>query len=145
MSKKCAYKYCKNPEIQNENEMIRDNGKCYHFACYEKKTIKNEVFLAFCNYVTNEESGIFIRKKISDYVDKENYNANYVLFTMNYIIKNQIPLRSIWGLKKVMDRDKVKQLYEQTLNKLRPVNVPKEEKTFKFEREEKGGWQDLIG
>lgn len=145
MSKKCAYKYCKNPEIQNENEMIRDNGKCYHFACYEKRAIKNEVFLAFCNYVTNEESGIFIRKKISDYVDKENYNANYVLFTMNYIIKNQIPLRSIWGLKKVMDRDKVKQSYEQTLNKLRPVNIPKEEETFKFEREEKGGWQDLIG
>jgi hypothetical protein len=64
---------------------------------------------------------------------------------MNYIIKNQIPLRSIWGLKKVMDRDKVKQLYEQALNKLRPVDIPKEEKTFKFEREEKGGWQDLIG
>lgn len=143
--KKCSYKYCKNPESIDPESAVYDGGKYYHLSCYERKQAKLEVFDLFCEYVSNNESGLFIKKKISDYIDKEGYSPSYVLFTMQFIIKNKIPLKSIFGLKIVMNQKRVKDAYEKCVQKYQTTNINTDNKEFEFKKENKGRWQDLIG
>ena len=103
------------------------------------------MFDLFCEYVSNNENGLFIRKKISDYIDKENYSPSYVLFTMQFIIKNKIPLKSIFGLKIVMNQKRVKDAYENCVQKYQTTDIKTEDSKFEFKKENKGRWQDLIG
>lgn len=144
-TRKCQYSHCKEGGTVNLSEAVFEKGKYYHFQCYEKKNIKLKVFEKFCEYVTNEEDGKFIRKKISDYIDKEGFSPNYVYFTMCYIIRENIPLKSIFGLKLVMNQARVKKAYEVVLNKQKSVKIKSEENNYVFTKEEKGGWGDLIG
>jgi hypothetical protein len=142
---KCGYKYCKNNIIENEDEAIKENGKYYHLSCYEKKVLKADIFDAFCGYVHNNENGLLIKKKIKDYIDIDGYNPSYVYFTLYYIIKNKIPLHSIFGLKFVMNQKKVKDEYEKCLNKYKNVKIQPENIDFVYKKEFNGGWRDLIG
>ena len=142
---KCRYKYCKNPTIEDENDCIEENGLRYHFACYEKKVIKGDVFDAFCGYVHNNENGLLIKKKIKDYIDVEGYSPSYVYFTMYYIIKNKIPLHSIFGLKFVMNQKKVQDEYQKVLDKYDNMKIEPENLDFVYRKEFNGGWRDLIG
>lgn len=115
---KCHYKYCKNPEgLDPEIAVKDDNGSYYHLECFEKKEAKNKIFNAFCDYVRTKETGLMIRRIISDWIDKQNISPVYVLFTMNYIIQNQIPLKSIFGVGLVMKQDRVIAAYKQCLEK----------------------------
>jgi 5-formaminoimidazole-4-carboxamide-1-beta-D-ribofuranosyl 5'-monophosphate synthetase len=82
--------------------------------------MKNEIYSVFCDYVTNEESGLLIKKKIKDYIDIDGYSPSYVYFALYYAIKNKIKFKSIFGLKYLLDRDKVKQEYANVLDKYKP-------------------------
>ncbi len=143
-TRKCQYQHCKEGGVVNVDESIIENGKHYHFQCYEKKHIKQKIFLAFCEYVTNEESGVLIKKKISDYIDKDNINPNYVYFTMFYIIKNSIPLRSIFGLGIVMKQQRIIKAYNELIIKYSDVKIQPENIDYIYKKEFKGGWRDLI-
>lgn len=143
---KCAYKYCPNPIIEDIDSAVYSSKtkRYYHFDCNEKRVTKQKVFEMFCEYVKNNENGLFIRKKISDYIDKENISPGYVLFTMNYIIKHNIPLRSIFGLKKVMEQDRVKKAYDLLLAENKPITFKPQEVEIKQVGKKNRGWQDLI-
>lgn len=143
-TRKCQYQHCKEGGAVNVDESVIENGKHYHFKCYEKKHIKQKIFLAFCEYVTNEESGTLIKKKISDYIDKDGINPNYVYFTMFYIIKNKIPLRSIFGLGIVMKQKRIVKAYNELVIKYSDVKIQPENIDYIYKKEFKGGWRDLI-
>lgn len=144
-AKKCSYRYCENPENFNPEEAVYDNGKYFHLKCYEKKQAKQQVFSMFCGYVTNNENGLFIRKKISDFIDKESFSPVYTVFAMQYIINNKIPLKSIFGLKIVMQQKRVKNAYQKYIEQYQTPHVDVQTKAFEFQRDNKGGWRDLIG
>lgn len=144
-TRKCKYQHCKEGGFVDVDEAVVDGGLYYHFQCYEKKHMKNKIFQAFCEYVTNEENGLFIKKKISDFIDKEDINPHYVYFTMYYIIKNKIPLKSIFGLAIVMKRQKVIDAYNELIDKYKDVKIQPENIDYVYKKEFKGGWRDLIG
>ena len=143
--RKCAYKYCKSKSIDDINEAVHVGNYYYHFGCYEKKYMKNEIYSVFCDYVTNEESGLLIKKKIKDYIDIDGYSPSYVYFALYYAIKNKIKFKSIFGLKYLLDRDKVKQEYANVLDKYKNVKIQPENLDFVYSKEFKGGWRELIG
>lgn len=144
-TRKCRYQYCKNKDIENIDEAICVGDCYYHFGCYEKKYMKGEIYKVFCDYVTNEESGLLIKKKIKDYIDIDGYSPSYVYFALYYAIKNKIPLRSIFGLKYLLDRKKIKEEYDKLLNKYSNVQIQPENLDFVYSKEFKGGWRELIG
>ena len=84
-------------------------------------------------------------EKISDFIDKEDINPHYVYFTMYYIIKNKIPLKSIFGLAIVMKRQKVIDAYNELIDKYKDVKIQPENIDYVYKKEFKGGWRDLIG
>lgn len=143
-TRKCRYPYCKEGGIVNLEESVMDKKDYYHFQCYEKRCMKQKIFLAFCDYVTNQESGLLIKKKISDFIDKENISPYYVYFTMFYIINNKIPLRSIFGLGIVMKQQKVVKAYNELIAKYSEVKIQPENIDYIYKKEFKGGWRDLI-
>ena len=144
-AKKCSYKYCKELGEFDPDNAVNDNGKYYHLSCYEKKEAKNQVFNMFCSYVTNDENGLFIRKKLCDYIDNDGFSPSFMQFTMQYIIKNNIPLKSIWGLKKVMQQKRVINAYNECLEKYHTPKINVETQDFTFNKDKQGGWRDLIG
>lgn len=144
-AQKCSYKYCKILDNFDPELAVKENGKYYHLECYEKKQAKNKVFELFCNYVTNDESGLFIRKIISKWIDKDNVSPNYLQFTMKFIIDNKIPLRSIFGLGLVMKNKKVIKAYNECLAKYQTTAPEVKAEDFHFEKNNQGGWRDLIG
>lgn len=144
-TRKCKYQHCKEGGTVNLDDAVQDGGFYYHFQCYEKKHMKRKIFEAFCDYVTNKEHGTLIKKKISDFIDKEDISPYYVYFTMYYIIKNKIPLRSIFGLGIVMKQKKVIDAYNQLIDKHKDVKVQPENIDYIYKKEFKGGWRDLIG
>ena len=141
---KCAYKHCKNGEL-SPDEVIRTKSGNFHLECYEKREVKAKVFYMFCKYVTNNENGLFIKKKISDYVDNGGYEPLYVLFTMNFIVQHNRTLNSIWGLKKYLDLQWMKNKYEDFINKYRYVRVSTKEEYFEYVDKIKEGWGDMFG
>lgn len=142
---KCSYKYCKNPEDCDPSVAIKDNKKYYHLECYEKKEAKNKVFEAFCDYVTNNENGMFIRKIISNWIDKDGISPNYLQFAMKFVIDNKIPLKSIFGLGIVMKRQNVIKAYNDCLIKYQNPKINTKTQDFHYEKDKQGGWRDLIG
>ena len=144
-AKKCSYKYCKQPENFDPSTAIKDKKCYYHLECYEKKQAKNTVFNLFCDYVTNDESGMLIRSVISKWIDKEGVSLNYLLFTMKFIIQNKIPLKSIFGLGLVMKQQRVINAYNKCLAKYQTPNIEAKTQDFNFEKNNQGGWRDLIG
>ena len=64
---------------------------------------------------------------------------------MQYIIKNNIPLKSIWGLKKVMQQKRVIDAYNECLEKYHTPEINVETQDFTFNKDKQGGWRDLIG
>lgn len=144
-TRKCKYQHCKEGGIVNVDDGVKDGEFYYHFQCYEKKYMKQKIFQAFCDYVTNEEHGFFIKKKISDYIDKEDISPYYVYFTMYYIIKNKIPLKSIFGLGIVMKQQRVVNAYNKLIDEYKNVKIQPENIDYIYKKEFKGGWRDLIG
>lgn len=144
-NKKCSYIYCDCPYSLDDDEAVYDNGKYYHLSCFEKKEAKIHVYNLFCDYVTNKESGLFIKKKIRDFIDNEKFAPTYMEFTMQYIILKQIPLQSIWGLKKVMEQPRVQRAYAQCIDKYQTPHINIETKEFEFTNDKQRGWRDLIG
>ena len=141
---KCVYKYCKNG-VLNPEEAIKTKSGYYHLECYEKREVKTNVFLLFCKYVTNDENGLYIKKKISDYIDKGDYEPLYVLFAMNYIVNHKKILHSIWGLKKYLDAQWMKNKYQDFINKYKRVQISAKEEYFEYVDKIKEGWGDMFG
>lgn len=141
---KCVYKYCKCGDLE-EIEAIETKSGFYHLRCFEKREAKSKIFNEFCKYVSNDENGLFIKKKISDYIDKEEIEPLYALFVIHNIVQHKRRLNSIWGFKKYLESSLMKNKYQDFLNKYKTIKVTCEEGHIKYIKEEKEGWGDMFG
>ena len=143
---KCAYKYCPNPDIIDKTDAVyvSSMGRYMHADCNAKRVGKQKIFEMFCEYVKNNENGLFIRKKLVDFIDKEGLSIDYALYTMNYIVLNNIPLKSIFGLRKVMEQARVKKAYELMLISQQKSTFKPKEVEITQQSKKTRGWQDLI-
>ena len=63
---------------------------------------------------------------------------------MNYIVLNNIPLKSIFGLRKVMEQARVKKAYELMLISQQKSTFKPKEVEITQQSKKNRGWQDLI-
>ena len=85
---KCGYAKCKLGGSVEKEVAVKENKKYYHAECLEKAQIKREIEVYYVNKVNSREPLMSVRKAISNYIDRDNYNPNYVLWSLKKIALN---------------------------------------------------------
>lgn len=94
---KCKYSYCKHGGEVDKDKAFREGNNYYHEDCYKEKTLKQEIeeyYLANMKDTTLQ----LLRKVIKQLIHEKKYDAEFVLYTLKYITKNNKPINSPFGL-----------------------------------------------
>lgn len=141
---KCRYNQCKYGGEVEKEEAVKVGRYYYHKQCYKEKELKKQIEETYYNKFQNKESLPMVRKAINKYINKDSYEAEYVLFVLNQNIK----LNSIFGLIYYLNNNKFKDEYKKLKAKLIEFDADRveieESMNIKFKRKEKKLWGDMI-
>lgn len=135
MSRKADIKVCRYIKCGHENKQIdistdsfKVDGKMYyHSDCYDLKKKgdwKDEKTKADLQYIKNQWE-LNISKTVvysqlfhclNDFISR-GIPSDYLVFVLNYIIKNKLNLRYPAGLKYYVDKQEIKDAYEKSKSK----------------------------
>lgn len=141
---KCRYKQCRYGGEVPKEEAIKVGRYYYHKQCYKEKELKKQIEEVYYNKFQNKESLPIVRKAINQYIHKDNYEPEYILFVINQNIK----LNSIFGLAYYLNDDKFKKAYLRFKASLIKFDADKieveESRNIKFKKKERKLWGDLL-
>jgi len=113
---KCNNKYCKLGGEVTKEEGIKYNNKYYHSECLKIVKDKQEIVRLYLEQINPNETKAMLNKSIYQLIHQKGYSSDYVLFIINYTIKNQIKLNNPFGLHYVVtNTEAIKQYKEQIL------------------------------
>lgn len=141
---KCRYNQCKFGGEVDKNEAIKIGSCYYHKKCYEEKEFKKKIEKTYYDIFQNNEPIQAVRRAINKYVNKDNYEPEYILFVLNESIK----LNSMFGLIYYLRNDKFRSKYNKEKAKLIEFDVNKikikESSDIKYKKRKQKGWGDII-
>ncbi len=107
---KCRYRDCKNNNLVDKNIAVKVGSSYYCPECYEEKELKAKAEQYYIDKFPQTNIAL-IRKAFSQIYNT--YEVKYLLFTMEYIIKNNKPLRMTFGLVNYCNDYKIQEQYKQ--------------------------------
>jgi transposase len=124
--RKCRYEKC---PYNHEINLLKDDYKIigktqyYHADCYKKKKSgewKDEKTKSDLQYIKNQWSMHIDRtvvysqlfRCLNDLLSR-GISSNYLVFVIDYIIKNKMNLRYVNGFKYYVDKDEIKAAYQK--------------------------------
>lgn len=125
--KKCCYRNCdhENRFIDASCEEFQSRkGKYYHVDCFERfekniekeKQINADIQLIKNMWIENISDTVVIPQlyiELNKLIADRGINSGYVLFVLDYCIKNKCSLRYPGGLKYYVDKREIKDAYEK--------------------------------
>lgn len=92
---KCGYNKCNLGGEVSKEEGVKEGNRWYHKECLAEKNLKKEIEEYYRNHFNDREPLQNIRIAISNYIHKQGYEAEYVL----WCLKNKAQkLNSMYGL-----------------------------------------------
>lgn len=124
---KCRYAYCKYGGEVNKEDAVKEGNSYYHKDCLKEKKLKLDIANFYIENMPKCTNQI-LNKVIKTLIHENNHAAEYVLFVLKYIKKNNKTLNSPFGLirycnniniqkeyKKIKINEKYKNIKDNTL------------------------------
>lgn len=129
----CRYDKCEHPEKKvniAEEEFVANGRKYYHSECWAKfekeeqaeNKLKADIQLIKNMWIENISSTVVISQlylEINKLVRDRKIDSEYIIFVLDYCIKNKCKLRYPGGLKYYVDKQEIRDAY--TRNNARKV------------------------
>lgn len=149
---KCRWKHCKYGGEVNKDEAIQVGIAYYHPQCYAEKESIQKIIDVFHERVDAHPLESFLRKTVNDLVLKENVDAEYLLFALNYCLDHGWKLRYPAGLKHVAksgDAEKAWQIKQKKSSQGTKARVVindefKLDDAFTFKPQKAVGFGDIL-
>lgn len=124
---KCKYSYCKyGGEVDKENA-IKVGNSYFHSDCYHEKELKRHIEEYYLKNMPPCTLQI-LRKVIKQLIHEKNNSADYVLFVLNYIHKNNKPINNPFGLANYCNEGRLKTEFNRQLINEKYKQINKENK-----------------
>jgi hypothetical protein len=94
---KCKYSYCHHGGEVDKESAIKVGNSYFHNDCYHEKELKQQIEEYYLKNMPSCTLQI-LRKVIKQLIHEKNNSADYVLFVLNYIHKNNKPINNPFGL-----------------------------------------------
>jgi hypothetical protein len=104
---KCKYSYCHHGgDVEKENA-IKVGNSYFHKDCYHEKQLKQQIEEYYLNNMPSCTLQI-LRKVIKQLIHEKNNSADYVLFVLEFIHKNNKPINNPFGLANYCNEGRLK-------------------------------------
>ncbi len=141
---KCMYTQCKLGGEVDKDIAVKSGRYYYHKECFKEKEQKKEIEKMYYDKFQNNEPIQAVRRAINKYVNKDNYEPEYILFVLNENIK----LNSMFGLIYYLRNDNFSNKYNKEKAKQIKFDVDKvnieESHTIQYKKKKRKGWGDII-
>lgn len=112
---KCKYSYCKHETNEVTKEDAIKEGNCYyHKDCHNEKILKKEIE-EYWNDNMPSASLQILRKVIKQLIHDKKAPADFVLFVMKHIKKNNKPINNPFGLINYCGNKDIRELYKKMI------------------------------
>jgi hypothetical protein len=92
---KCGYAKCKLGGEVDKERAVKVGSRYWHEECVRERDLKNDIESFYYEQYQSREPIIAVRKAISNYIDRDRYDSEYVL----WCLKSKKPkLNSLHGL-----------------------------------------------
>jgi hypothetical protein len=94
---KCKYSYCHHGGEVEKEEAVKIGNSYFHKDCYHEKELKQQIEEYYLNNMPSCTLQI-LRKVIKQLIHEKNNSADYILFVLEFIHKNNKPINNPFGL-----------------------------------------------
>lgn len=124
---KCHYTHCKHEDINiPKEEAVKDGGNYYHADCLEERMTLREIENFYIQNFEEDPVMSLLRKTINRIVFDQGMDPKYVLFSLGYAKKNNIPLRHPAGIYYIVNDHEI-------INEWKRITAQQAIAGFKFE------------
>lgn len=115
---KCKYSYCKFDGEVDKKDAIKIGNLYYHKECLCEKELKQQIENY---YIKNMPSCTLqiLRKVIKQLIHEKNVDADFVLYTVKYIKKNNKPINNPFALLNYCNDNRIISEYKDNIVKER--------------------------
>lgn len=114
---KCRWKHCKFGGEVDKDKAVQIGLSYFHPECYAERESIQKIIDTWHERVDAYPIESMLRKMVNDLVLKQNVNAEFLLFALNYCLDNGWNLRHPAGLKAVSKDDKAHKAWDKKQNK----------------------------
>ena len=104
---KCKYSYCKCGGEVEKVDAIKIGNSYFHKDCYNEKQLKQQIEEYYLKNMPSCTLQI-LRKVIKQLIHEKNNSADYVLFVLEFIHKNNKPINNPFGLANYCNEGRLK-------------------------------------
>lgn len=105
---KCRWSHCKHGGEVDKSEAVQVGSAYYHKDCYTEKKSIEDIITVYTERVDPNPIIPAIRKVINDLIFNKGYDAEYLLYAVNYCLDHGWKLKYPGGLYYVAKNDDVK-------------------------------------
>ena len=109
---KCRWKHCKYGGEVDKDKAVKVGIAYFHPECYAERQAIQKIIDVWHERVDAYPMESMLRKMVNDLVLKQNVNAEFLLFALNYCLDNGWNLRYPAGLKAVSKDDKARKAWD---------------------------------
>ena len=125
---KCGYKQCKLGGKVNKDIAVKKGNRYYHSECLQEIYNKEQIRELFLKHINPTEIISLLNRTINQIIDVKKVSSEFLLYALEYVIKNKLPLNRAAGLyyiinNKHIKNDYMKQKAKEIDNKIRNKNV----------------------
>jgi hypothetical protein len=144
---KCEYKYCKSKNT--EEELIKIKTKNYHQKCYQEIQNKQKICELYYSNICKTVVYSQLVKTVDNIVNFKLIDSNYLLYIVEYIIRNKKIIHSPLGLHYYINDTRIMKEYTQKLlaqkiKAMDTVSSGKDNITFDYQREDETKWDNIV-
>lgn len=109
---KCRWKHCKFGGEVDKDKAVKVGIAYYHPECYAERESIQKIIDVWHERVDAYPMESMLRKMVNDLVLKQNVNAEFLLFALNYCLNNGWNIRDPRVLKAVSKDDKASKAWD---------------------------------
>ena len=114
---KCRWKHCKYGGEVDKDKAVKVGIAYFHPECYAERQAIQKIIDVWHERVDAYPMESMLRKMVNDLVLKQNVDAEFLLFALNYCIDHGWKLHYPAGLKAVSKDDKAHKAWDKIQNK----------------------------
>lgn len=110
---KCAYQHCPFGGQVDKDEAVSYKRRHYHKKCFQDVVNKEKIREYYLENINKTEILSRLNAIISDIIDKKQVDSEFLLFAIQYAIKNNITIRTPMGMYFLINNYKIKEAWKK--------------------------------
>lgn len=148
---RCKYSKCGLNGDVNKEDAIKIKNSYYHKECYEEMEDKKKIRELFLNQINKTELYSILNRNIENIIHKKKIESKYLLYCVEYAIKNKIIIYNSNGLHLLINNYKIKTEYQNKIKQEKLKEIKNQMKTEKTDTEtsfefkiQKNNWGNIL-